>query len=451
MTGHNLLVVDDEKNIRRSIKMICTSAGYAVETAVDGTEALQILQQKPISLVLLDINLPGEDGLAILSVIKKSFPEIIVIMITGFATIDNAVQATRRGAYDFFEKPVSKEKLLLTLKNALQVKSLEKENILLKKQMLSETEMIGQSLAAQKIIEQIQKVAPTDGRVLILGESGTGKELIARAIHQHSRRREHPFIKLNCAAIPEELIESELFGCVKGAFTGATETRQGKFSQADGGTFFLDEIGDMSLKVQAKVLRVLQEGEFEKVGAQKTESVNVRILAATNKNLEEEVRQGHFREDLFFRLNVVPIHSAPLRRRTGDIPVLVEHFIKRFCDEYGYTHKTTAPEVMQVLQNYSWPGNIRELKNIIERLVIMTSAGHITTADLPDHLQEKFEIVKDDFSEGLSLKELRDKIESNYIRFTLEKHGWNISQCARVLGIDRTNLHKKMNTLGISK
>ena len=451
MTGHKILIVDDEKNIRRSMKMICSSAGYEVEVAADGVSAMQILRQQPISLILLDINLPGEDGLEILSVIKKSWPDLLVIMITGFATIENAIQATRRGAYDFFEKPVSKEKLLLTLKNALQAQHLEKENLQLKRRVFGTTEMIGESPAARKIMDQIKKVAPTDGRVLILGESGTGKELIARAIHQHSQRRDKPFIKLNCAAIPEELIESELFGCVKGAFTGATETRQGKFSQADGGTFFLDEIGDMSLKVQAKVLRVLQEGEFEKVGGQKTESVDVRILAATNKNLEEEVQAGRFRKDLFFRLNVVPIHSVPLRQRREDIPVLVMHFIRQFCAEYGYLEKKISKEVLPILQSYSWPGNIRELKNIIERLVIMASADTITVAELPDQLQQKFEIEKKEFEKGLSLRDLRDKIEKEYILFTLEKHDWNISQSARILGIDRTNLHKKMNGLGIAK
>ncbi|KAA3616718.1 MAG: sigma-54-dependent Fis family transcriptional regulator [Calditrichaeota bacterium] len=448
---HSILVVDDEKNIRRSIKMICEAEGYKIETAEDGTAAMAKLAEHKISLVLLDINLPGKDGLTLLSDIKKTYPNIIIIMITGFATIENAVEATRRGAYDFFEKPVSKEKLLLTLKNALQNKRLEKENIQLKKKMFGEAEMIGQSQAAKNINEQIKKVAPTDGRVLILGESGTGKELIARAIHKNSRRSDKPFVKLNCAAIPEELIESELFGCVKGAFTGATETRQGKFSQADGGTILLDEIGDMSLTVQAKVLRVLQEGEFEKVGGQKTERADVRILAATNKNLADEVECGRFREDLYFRLNVVPINSVPLRQRVADIPELVAHFVEYFCQEYGYAIKKIEPEVLSILKKYPWPGNIRELKNTIERLVIMSSDERISSADLPDQFRSEFEVDEKAYFLELTLKEIRDRTERDYIRFTLEKYDWNISRSARVLGIDRTNLHKKINSLGITK
>lgn len=451
MIEHSILVVDDEKNIRRSIKMICEAEGYKIETAEDGTAAMAKLAEHKISLVLLDINLPGKDGLTLLSDIKKTYPNIIIIMITGFATIENAVEATRRGAYDFFEKPVSKEKLLLTLKNALQNKRLEKENIQLKKKMFGEAEMIGQSQAAKNINEQIKKVAPTDGRVLILGESGTGKELIARAIHKNSRRSDKPFVKLNCAAIPEELIESELFGCVKGAFTGATETRQGKFSQADGGTILLDEIGDMSLTVQAKVLRVLQEGEFEKVGGQKTERADVRILAATNKNLADEVECGRFREDLYFRLNVVPINSVPLRQRVADIPELVAHFVEYFCQEYGYAIKKIEPEVLSILKKYPWPGNIRELKNTIERLVIMSSDERISSADLPDQFRSEFEVDEKAYFLELTLKEIRDRTERDYIRFTLEKYDWNISRSARVLGIDRTNLHKKINSLGITK
>ncbi|MCA9733323.1 MAG: sigma-54-dependent Fis family transcriptional regulator [Deferribacteres bacterium] len=451
MHNHRLLVVDDEKNIRRSIKMICTSEGYTVDVAEDGNVAMQILAEKNIALVLLDINLPGDDGLEILSQIKSKYPQVVVIMITGFATIQNAVEATKRGAYDFFEKPVSKEKLLITIKNALRNLRLEHENRQLKSDMLGETEMVGQSKLAKSITAQIMKVAPTDGRVLILGESGTGKELIARAIHKNSRRKDKPFVKLNCAAIPEELIESELFGSVKGAYTGATETRQGKFSAADGGTLFLDEIGDMSLKVQAKVLRVLQEGEFEKVGGQQTEKVDVRILAATNKDLQEEVNRGRFRDDLYFRLNVVPIVSAPLRERPEDIPELIAHFLQQFCAEHGTPIKTVDPQPMEILQKYPWPGNIRELKNTIERLVIMTAGNTITTDDLPDQLQGKFTVDESSFYSNPTLKEVRDQTERDYIVFTLDKFDWNISQCARVLGIDRTNLHKKMNALGIGK
>ncbi|RMF67849.1 MAG: sigma-54-dependent Fis family transcriptional regulator, partial [Calditrichaeota bacterium] len=382
-----ILVVDDEKNIRRSLEMICSGEGYTVKTAADGAEAMRVLNAERVDLVLLDVVMPGTDGLEVLRKIKKETPETVVIMISGNATVQNAVAATKEGAYDFIEKPISKEKLLISLKNALESRTLQRENLELRQQISGRFQMIGESRAMKEILEQIAKVAPTNGRVLIQGESGTGKELIARAIHENSLRKSGPFIKVNCAAIPEELIESELFGSVKGAYTGATETREGKFSLADGGTLFLDEVGDMSLKVQAKVLRVLQEGEFEKVGGQKTIKVDVRVLAATNKDLEAEVRAGTFREDLYFRLNVVPIVSPPLRRRKEDIPILVQSFIESYARENGVRSKQVSAEAMQALRNYDWPGNIRELKNMVERLMIMCAAEVIDIADLPGHIQ----------------------------------------------------------------
>ncbi len=450
MPSETLLVVDDEKNIRRSVDIICSGEGYTVRTADCAEAAFRTLSQDAIDLVLLDLNLPDMDGLEVLKKLQQDYPDLVSIVITGYATIENAVAATRYGAYDFIEKPIHKEKLLLAIKNALRQHQLQRENAQLRRTVSGRYEMVGSSPAMQTIREQIQKVAPTDGRVLILGESGTGKELIARAIHENSRRRDKPFVRVNCAAIPEELIESELFGSEKGAFTGAVETREGKFSQADGGTIFLDEVGDMSLKVQAKVLRVLQEGEFEKVGGRKTEKVDVRVIAATNKDLEEEVRQSRFREDLYFRLNVIPIVSPPLRERREDIPLLVEHFIQSYCRENGYRQIRMSPEAMEVLQRYDWPGNIRELKNIIERLIIMTGQDVVTVADLPLHLQIPEVQIDAHATAPLTLKAMKEKVERDYILAILRSQNWNISRAARILGIDRTNLHKKINYYRLS-
>lgn len=446
-----ILVVDDEKNIRRSVELICAGEGYEVKTAAGGAEALDILQAQPVDLLLLDISMPGTDGLTLLKEIRPKFPNTVTIIISGHGTVENAVTATRHGAYDFIEKPILKEKLLLAIANALKNRSLQQENVQLRARLAGQQQMIGNSPAMQKIVEQIKKVAPTDGRVLILGESGTGKELIARAIHDNSKRAEAAFVKVNCAAIPEELIESELFGSVKGAFTGATDTRQGKFSQADGGTLFLDEVGDMSLKVQAKVLRALQEGEIEKVGGSKTERVDVRVIAATNKNLEDEVKAGRFREDLFFRLNVIPLISPPLRQRRDDVPVLIEHFIASYCSDNGFRRMAISEAALQALQAYHWPGNIRELKNIIERLVIMSGSERIEKADLPANLLAgEGQSEQSTWREGMTLKQIREQVERQAINQVLQKYDGNISQAARALGVDRTNLHKKINTLGIS-
>ncbi len=450
MPSGTLLVVDDEKNIRRSVDLICSGEGYTVRTADCAEEAFRIIRSEPIDLVLLDLNLPDMDGLEMLKTWQSDYPDLISIVITGYATIENAIAATRYGAYDFIEKPIHKEKLLLAIKNALRHHRLQQENLQLRRTVSSRYEMIGKSPAIQSIREQIQKVAPTDGRVLILGESGTGKELIARAIHENSRRRDKPFVRVNCAAIPEELIESELFGSEKGAFTGAVETREGKFSQADGGTIFLDEVGDMSLKVQAKVLRVLQEGEFEKVGGRQIEKVDVRVIAATNKDLEDEVRQGRFREDLYFRLNVIPIVSPPLRERREDIPLLVEYFIRSYCHENGYRPIRLSPAAMTVLQRYDWPGNIRELKNIIERLIIMTGREEVDVTDLPLHLQLPEVRLDAHASAPMTLKAVKEKVERDYILAILRSQNWNISRAARILGIDRTNLHKKINYYRLS-
>lgn len=450
MPKASLLIVDDEKNIRRSVEMICSAEGYEVRTAANAREALDSLQSEPIDVVLLDIVMPGTDGLAALRQIRERFPEVVVLMISGHATVQNAVAATKAGAYDFIEKPISKEKLLISIRNALLSRSLQRENLELRQRVLRREQIVGKSPAIKEVLEQIAKVAPTSGRVLIMGESGTGKELVARAIHDGSSRKDGPFVKVNCAAIPEELIESELFGSVKGAYTGATETRQGKFSLADGGTLFLDEVGDMSLKVQAKVLRVLQEGEFEKVGGQKTERVDVRVLAATNKDLQREVSAGRFREDLFFRLNVVPIVVPPLRRRKADIPLLVDHFIATYASENGCRPKSVSPEALEILRRYDWPGNIRELRNVIERLMIMSGSETIGVADLPPHLLSTSLPLAVRMEAGLTLKEAREAVERQVILAALQRSDWNISRAARDLDIDRTNLHKKIRYYGLS-
>jgi two-component system nitrogen regulation response regulator NtrX len=450
MGKFKILVVDDERNIRRSVEMILQGAGYEIFEAASPGEAKSKLSEQTFDLMLLDIVMPEEmDGLQFLQTLKQFPNRPTVIIVSGHATIQNAVTATREGAYDFIEKPISKDKLLLAVKNALAQRQLAAENARLRHVVKDQFAMIGNSEALQKVREQISRVAPAHSRVLILGESGTGKELVARAIHEASERASQAFIKVNCAAIPEDLIESELFGHEKGAFTGASTARDGKFLLADGGTIFLDEIGDMSLRVQAKVLRVLQEGEFERVGGTQTLRVDARVIAATNKNLEEEVRRSRFREDLWFRLNVVPIYMPPLRARRDDIPELVQHFIEYYCRENDFRLKAIAPEAMSRLQNQDWPGNIRELRNTIERLVIMTAGDTIGAADLPLSLQAPQPTNNRSLQPGQTLREVRDQVERDYIRSCLEATGGNITQAAQILGIERSNLHKKMRALGV--
>ncbi len=448
MKKTTILVVDDEKNIRRSVEMILSAAGYEVMEAASGHEAEQCLDRQSIDLILLDIVMPNMDGLEFLQRLRKRAVRPTVVVISGNATLSNAVAATREGAYDFVEKPIAKEKLLIAVKNALQQQQLSSAYERLRKEISGRFDMIGESAALQKVKEHILRVAPTSSRVLILGKSGTGKELVARAIHNSSERREQAFIKVNCAAIPEELIESELFGHEKGSFTGATQAHDGKFLQADGGTLFLDEIGDMSQRAQAKVLRILQDGEFERVGGRETLRVNVRLITATNKNLEELVAAGKFREDLWFRLNVVPIVMPSLRERREDIPSLVNYFVEQYCRENGFRPKTVAPAAMQKLIEHEWPGNIRELRNFIERLVIMTSGEVIEAADLPLKMQTTTSF-NTSFPSGMTLHDLRDQVEKEYIIACLKSTGGNISHAARILGIERSNLHKKMRTLKI--
>ena len=411
-------------------------------------------------VVLLDIVLPGSNGIEILKTARQSDPDLAVIMISGHGTVHDAVVATKLGAYDFLEKPLSREKVLLTLSHALESIELSEENRNLRRKFETRFEMVGESQAIASVREQIAKVAPTNGRVLILGESGTGKELVARDIHRNSRRSTGPFVKVNCAAIPEELIESELFGSDRGAFTGSVKTRDGKFLLADGGTLFLDEIGDMSLSVQAKVLRALEQGEFERVGGSRTLKVDVRVIAATNKNLQQQVENGAFREDLYFRLNVVPITAPPLRDRKEDIPLLSAHFLKGYADENDFRPKKLSPGAMEALKNHGWPGNIRELKNLIERLSIMVAEDTVDDHHLPglDGPQlgrgaEPPAAVRSlpGVASGKSLHQVREAVEKAYISDALKRNGWNVTRAARLLGVDRTNLHKKIKYYNIER
>ncbi len=450
----NILIIDDEQSIRESLKGILQDEGFRTLFAESGEEGLALLKEESPDLVLLDIWLPGIDGLETLQNIRQDFPELLVIMMSGHGTIETAVKATKLGAYDFIEKPLSLEKVLLSIENAMKVGQLVEENRTLKAKIAKEYEMIGNSSAIRHLKEQIAIAAPTSGWVLITGENGTGKELVARATHNLSKRRDKPFVEVNCAAIPEELIESELFGHEKGAFTGATAMRKGKFDQAHGGTLFLDEIGDMSLKTQAKILRILQEHKFERVGGSRTIEVDVRVIAATNKDLEEEIRQGNFRQDLYYRLNVLPFHVPPLRDRREDIPLLARHFLAYFCNKEGLPPKTLEPAALEALAGYSWPGNVRELKNLIERLVIMTREETITTAALPESVKPKSAVRTAARSvagagDAATFKEAREEFEKEFILQKLEEFEGNISRTAEAIDIERSNLHRKIKAFGI--
>ncbi len=453
-TDCTVLVVDDEKNIRRTLRMVLEGEGYQVADAPSAEKALEVLPSADPDLVLLDVKLSGQDGLWALERIMSGDlvePPPPVIMISGHATFADAVQATRLGAYDFFEKPIDRQRVLVSVRNALERADMRREVLALRARLDEQFEMIGTSEVMQTLYGQIAKVAPTKGRVLITGESGTGKELIARAIHRHSQVKDAPFVKVNCAAIPPELIESELFGHEKGAFTGAVSRKKGLFELASGGTIFLDEIGDMSPSAQAKVLRTLQSGEIIRVGGEQQIQVDVRVIAATNQNLEERVAEGLFREDLYFRLNVVPLHTPPLRERAGDVPQLVEHFVEHFCAENGFRSKRVQAETLQLLQGYRWPGNVRELKNVCERLVIMSNAD-ITPDDLPPEIRHTTEpAISPAAYAHLSLREFKEEMERAFIIHRLKEHGWNISRTAAALGIERTNLHKKLKAYNIQR
>lgn len=451
---HTILVIDDEKDIRTSLSGILEDEGYEVITAASGVDGIECARQELPDLILLDIWMPGMDGLETLEKLKVMFPQVTVIMISGHGTIETAVRATKLGAFDFIEKPLSLEKVLISVANALKLQELKAENAELKRTAANEFELIGDAPILAQLREQIMRVAPTSASVLVTGENGTGKELVARSIHYYSPRRDRPFVAINCAAIPEELIESELFGHEKGAFTGAVAQKKGKFDLADGGTLFLDEIGDMSLKTQAKVLRIIQERCFERVGGTRLVTVDVRIVAATNKSLDQEILQGRFREDLYYRINVVPFRAPALRERLEDIPLLVKHFVAQFYRREGREAKAFLPEAVELLTAYDWPGNVRELKNIIERILIMTPGRTITAADVPDlkggNTTGRSPCPKLEGAFAMSvLRDAREEFEREFIIHKLESNDWNISRTAEIIELERSNLHRKIKSYGI--
>lgn len=447
MARNSILLVDDEAGIRKSLGAILKEEGFKVEAVGSGEDCLALLESKSFELILLDVWLPGIDGLQTLESIKRMKIDSVVVMISGHGTIETAVKATRLGAFDFVEKPLSIGKTVLVIKNALENKHLQEENRILKSELGARYKIVGNSVPMKALRQQLAIAAPTNGRVLIYGESGTGKELVAHALHYQSLRSSAPFVEVNCAAIPDELIESELFGHVKGSFTGATSHKVGKLEKADGGTLFLDEVADMSLKTQAKVLRALEEQRFEPVGASSPVTVDVRVVAATNKNLDQEMENGNFREDLFYRLNVIPFLVPPLRERVEDIPVLTDFFIKEFSSLYGRKPKEISQEAMEALTLYSWPGNVRELKNLVERIVIMTSSLKMEVRHLPSEITQNGNTSLEDTARSLS--EARLAFDRDFILKKLEENDGNVSRTAEALGIERSHLYRKMKALKI--
>ncbi len=448
---HNILIVDDEESIRKTLGGILEDEGYNVWLARDGKEAMELAREKLPHLVILDIWMPGMDGMEVLEKLKEQAPLLPVVMISGHGNIETAVRATKLGAQDFIEKPLSLDKIIHTVNNGLEYARLAEENRLLKESIEAKYEMIGDSSPFKMLQEQIGIAAPTDGWVLITGENGTGKELVARQIHMNSRRKSRSFVEVNCAAIPDELIESELFGHEKGAFTGATQKRRGKFDIADGGTIFLDEIADMSLKTQAKVLRILQEQTFERVGGAEPIQVDVRVLAATNKDLEEEIRNERFREDLYFRLNVIPLHVPPLRERRGDIPMFVDFFSRQFAQRSGLADKTFNNEAIEILRGYDWPGNVRELKNIVERLVIMTREKEVRESDVRRALKFQIRPAGLDLFTVSNLREAKLEFEKEFILRKLNENNWNISRTAQSISLERSSLYRKIKAYGLDE
>src|SRR5256886_832757 len=442
MAGEHILIVDDEPAIQASVRGVLEDEGYRVTAVGSGADALRVVADEPPDLTVLDIWMERMDGLETLAELKRVRPDAVVVMISGHGTIETAVKATKLGAYDFIEKPLSLEKMLLTVTRALEHARLARENAVLRESLAERTEIIGESAPIRRLREQITTAAPTTGRVLIRGSNGSGKELVARAIHARSARRERPFVEVNCAAIPEELIESELFGHEKGAFTGALARRRGKFELADGGTLFLDEIGDMSLKTQAKVLRALEEQAFERVGGKDTVRVDVRVITASNRDLETLIREGRFREDLYYRLNVIPIEVPALRARKDDIPMLVDHFVVLFCAENGKRSKTMSGEALGYFLAYDWPGNVRELRNMVERLVIMTAGDMIGADDLPAPLRPQTAVTAGETPER-SLKEARENFERAYILAELRANDGNMTRTAERLGLQRRHLQRQ--------
>jgi two-component system nitrogen regulation response regulator NtrX len=448
-----ILIVDDEPGIRESLTDVLQDEGYRVESVASGEECLAALGARQYDLVLLDIWLPGIDGIQALEKIQALEAPPTVIMISGHGTIETAVRSTKLGAFDFIEKPLSIDKTLLTIRHALEQSRLAAQNRLLREELQGRDRIIGDSVPMKALRQQLELAAPTNGRVLIYGESGTGKELVAHALHNHSPRADQPFVEVNCAAIPEELIESELFGHIKGSFTGALEDKTGKFEQAHGGSLFLDEVGDMSLRTQSKVLRVIEEQRFTPVGSRNNLTVDVRVIAATNKHLDDEIQKGNFREDLFYRLNVIPFYVPPLREHPEDIPTLANFFLDEYTRAYGRRPKRFADGATEILNAYRWPGNVRELKNLVERLVIMVPGERIERRHLPPSLYQDqrrsknaVKVAPGGFS---SLQEARTAYERDYILRTLEEHQGNVSRTAEVLGLERSHLYRKMKSLGI--
>ena len=459
MPKSRILVIDDEAAIRDSLKMTLEYEGYDFVSAATGQEGLALAERETPDLVVLDIKMPGMDGIEVLDRLRAMNDSLPVIVISGHGTIGTAVEATKKGAFDFIEKPFASERVLVSLRNALDQRRLRDENRTLKKAVEIRHQMVGDSRALKQVMALVGRAAPTNATVLIQGESGVGKELVARTIHRNSLRSRERFVQVNCAAIPEELIESELFGHEKGSFTGATEKQIGKFEQADRGTIFLDEVGDMSAKTQAKVLRVLQEGEVERLGSARTIKVDVRVIAATNKNLEEQIEKGQFREDLYFRLAVIPIHVPSLRERPEDVPLLVRHYMDYFARENNVRPKRITTAALDALQRYRWKGNIRELRNTVERLMIMTAGETIDVADLPEVVRvpqagpspsartsSESEVVKPG-----TLREFKDTTERAYLVGKLRENGWNISKTAETIDTPRSNLYKKLEQYQISQ
>jgi two-component system nitrogen regulation response regulator NtrX len=465
MAKSRILVIDDEAAIRDSLKMTLEYNGYEFVGAATGQEGLALAEREAPDLVLLDIKMPGMDGMDVLGRLRSINDTLPVVMISGHGTTSTAVDAIKRGAADFLDKPFeSTDRLLVTVANALEGGRLRDENKSLKKAVEVRHQMVGESHALKQVMAAVSRAAPTNATVLITGESGVGKELVARTIHRNSLRSRERFVQVNCAAIPEELIESELFGHEKGSFTGATEKQVGKFEQADKGTIFLDEVGDMSAKTQAKVLRVLQEGEVERLGSARTIKVDVRVIAATNKNLEEEIEKGTFREDLYFRLAVIPVHVPPLRERPEDIPLLVRHYVEYFARENNTRPRRVTPAALEALQRYRWKGNIRELRNTVERLIIMTAGDAIDIADLPSGVRSpaanggswgetapKLMSEASGAKAGGTLREFKDNAERAYLVTKLRENGWNISKTAEVIDTPRSNLYKKLEQYQITQ
>jgi two-component system nitrogen regulation response regulator NtrX len=446
---HNILIVDDEPGIRQSLKGVLEDEGYKTMAVENGEACLEALEKHDFEVVLLDIWLPGMDGLEALEKIKQAEDGPEVIIISGHGTIETAVRATKLGAFDFLEKPLSLDKTLILLKNAIEARKLRGENRDLRKQLQTKGVIVGDSIPLKALRQQIALMAPTNGRVLIYGESGTGKELVALAIHAQSLRKDELFVEVNCAAIPEDLIESELFGHRKGSFAGAEHDKVGKFQKADGGTLFLDEVGDMSLKTQSKVLRTLDEQRFTPVGGDEPVTVDVRVIAATNKDLEEEISKGNFREDLFYRLNVIPFHVPPLRERHEDIPQLARHFLKEFSAAYSRRARELTDDAIDTLIRYAWPGNVRELRNVIERMVIMNpTATRLERKHLPPLVYRNG--GRRSLGEFSTLHQARAAYERDYILKKLDENHGNVSRTAEVLGLERSHLYRKMKTLGIA-